>query len=372
MYEAYYGMRERPFDLTPNPRFLFMTPGHREALSTIQYGITGRKGVTLLLGEAGTGKTTLVHAALELQAGDNGRAVFLTNPTLTREEFFEFLAYEFGLSDAAARSKPQFLRELNQTLRDRLKEGVITTLIVDEAQALSDVLLEEVRLLANMETSTEKLLPVVLVGQPELADRLNRQELQQLKQRVALRAALQPLSAHDTAAYVAERIRIAGGDVRTVFTPEAVAAVYECTGGVPRTISVVCDNALVSGFAVDERPVGPEIIAEVSRDFDLAAPTHIRPEVEDFAQEAAALVKSFGGVTVIPTVTAQNSSAGTTAAPNLRPQSGVSGASTSLVLSAPPSDFVPASVMIEPPPPSPPSAQLPNRLRALLQKVTSR
>lgn len=276
MYENYYGLHERPFDLTPNPRFLFMTPGHREALCTIQYGITGRKGVTLLLGAAGTGKTTLINAALQRQEGHHARAVFLTNPTLTREEFLDFLAHEIGLSEQAAHSKPQFLRELNATLVERLAAGIITALIVDEAQALSDSLLEEVRLLANMETPTEKLLPVVLVGQQELADRLNRRELQQLKQRVALRSVLSPLSAHDTAAYIAERIRIAGGDVQTVFSPDAVAAVYECSSGVPRTISVVCDNALVNGFALDERPLGRGVIVDVCRDFDLPMPNAAR------------------------------------------------------------------------------------------------
>src|SRR6185295_12006374 len=149
MYEAFYELEERPFDLTPNPRFLFMTPGHREALSTLQYGISGRKGITLLLGPAGTGKTTLVHAALEKQEAKHAHAIFLTNPTLSREEFTQFLAFELGLSDAASRSKTLFLRELNTTLAERCAEGIVTALIVDEAQAMPDELLEEVRLLAN-------------------------------------------------------------------------------------------------------------------------------------------------------------------------------------------------------------------------------
>jgi general secretion pathway protein A len=272
MYEGFFGLRERPFNLTPDPRFLFMTPGHREALTTIQYGISGHKGITLVIGAAGTGKTTLVHAALRAQEGVNVKAIHLANPTLTRQEFFEFLALELGLSEAAAGSKTYFLRELDATLQQRHAAGLVTALVVDEAQAMSDTLLEEVRLLANSETSYEKLFPVVLIGQPELATRLNTRPLQQLKQRVALRAALAPLNLRETADYMADRIRVAGGDIRTVFAPEAVAAIFGCSGGIPRTISVVCDNALVSGFALDQRPVGRSVISEVCRDFDLPGP----------------------------------------------------------------------------------------------------
>ncbi len=149
----------------------------------------------------------------------------------------------------------------------------MTALVVDEAQALSDILLEEVRLLANVETSNEKIFPVVLIGQPELAVRLNERPLQQLKQRVALRAHARAAHPPRDGDYIAERIRIAGGDIRTVFAPEAVAAIFGCSGGIPRTISVVCDNALVSAFALDQRPVGWSVIADVCRDFDLPAPT---------------------------------------------------------------------------------------------------
>lgn len=285
MYEAYYGLRERPFDLTPNPRFLFMTPGHREALNTIQYGIAGRKGITLLVGPAGTGKTTLVHAALERQAGGcDSKALFLTNPTLTREEFLEFLALEFGLSEKAGHSKIHLLRELQETLVQRHAAGMATALIVDEAQAMPDHLLEEVRLLANMETTTDKLLPVVLVGQLELAVRLKDERLQQLRQRVALRATLAALTRQETATYVAERIRIAGGDVRNVFATDAIATIYQCSGGIPRIISVLCDNALVSGFALDQRPIRRAVVDEVRRDFDL----DLARDVEDRDATASA------------------------------------------------------------------------------------
>jgi general secretion pathway protein A len=272
MYESFYGLRERPFDVTPDPRFLLMTRGHREALTTIQYGITGRKGITLLVGASGTGKTTLVQVALAGLENQSTKALFLTNPTLTRGEFFEFLAHGFGLSQAASRSKTHLLRELEALLRKRHADGEATALIVDEAQAMPDELLEEVRLLANTETATHKLLSVVLVGQPELADRINERSLQQLKQRVALRSRLPALTPQESAAYIAERLRIAGGELRGIFDADAVAAICSCSAGIPRTISVVCDNALVSGFALDQRPVNRAIIVEVCRDFDLPIP----------------------------------------------------------------------------------------------------
>jgi general secretion pathway protein A len=269
MYESFYGLVERPFELTPNPRYLYLTPKHREALIHLQYGIGGRKGITVLVGEAGTGKTTLVHAALEQQRGQNTCSVYLSNPTLTREEFFDYLAHGFELPEAAIGSKTRFLLALTKVVTDHHAAGGVTALIIDEAHRLPYELLEEIRLLANIETPLEKLLPVVLVGQPELAERLNEPSLRQLKQRVALRCTLPPLDAAGTAAYIANRVRIAGGDSRKLFTQAAVDMIFERSRGIPRTVSVICDNALVGGFAADVRPVGRDIVHEVCRDFDL-------------------------------------------------------------------------------------------------------
>ncbi len=268
MYETFFGLQERPFDLTTNPRFLFLTPRHREALSTLRYGLSAPRGLTLLLGDAGTGKTTVLRAALNEERRPENRNVLLTNPTLTRPEFYEFIARGFGLDESCALSKARFLTEFQRDVHERHQAGGLTTLIIDEAQSLPYELLEEVRLLANIETSTVKLLNLVLVGQPELADRLNEQSLRQLKQRITLRAQLAPLDLKETAAYVAGRLRIAGGNVSEILTKNAVLAIHEISTGLPRIVNVLADNALMGGFAAQTKPVDAAIVREVARDFD--------------------------------------------------------------------------------------------------------
>jgi general secretion pathway protein A len=269
MYQRYYGLRELPFELTPNPKYLYLPDRYREALSSLEYGLFAAKSLTVLVGEAGTGKTTLLHAALESERCKNVRCVYLNNPALTRAEFVAMLASRFGLSDAASSSKATLLEELDRALRERRERGEITALMVDEAQALTTELLEEIRLLANIETSEEKLLPLVLAGQPELTTRLEDPGLRQLKQRVALRCEITPFQLSETAAYIATRIRMAGGVPAKLFTREGVALIHEHSGGIPRTISVICDNALVSGMALDRQPVDRNIVLEVCKDFHL-------------------------------------------------------------------------------------------------------
>ncbi len=269
MYQRFYGLRELPFELTSDPRYLFYTAVSREALSNLQYGLWGAKAVTVLIGEAGTGKTTLLHAALESAACSNVQCVYVNNPALTRGEFIQSLARWFGLGSEAATSKSTLLAELEHVLRERLARGVTTALVMDEAQSLSAKLLEEVRLLANIETPARKLLPLVLAGQPELTARLNEPGLRQLKQRVALRCEIFPFSAEETAAYIASRIRTAGGTASKLFTREAVLLVHEYSRGIARTVNVLCDNALLSGMALGRQPVGRDIVLEVTRDFDL-------------------------------------------------------------------------------------------------------
>jgi general secretion pathway protein A len=272
MYERFFGLRERAFDLTLNPRFLLLTPAHREALGNLQYGVASRQGLTLLTGEAGTGKTTVLRRALSLRLEDGPRRarwVQLNNPMLSRDEFLEFLATSFGLTAAVTTSKVRLLRELEQVLRDRHDEGILSALVVDEAQCLPDDLLEEVRLLANIESDTYKLLSIVLSGQPELATRLNEWRFRHLKQRVALRCSLSALTLSESAAYIAGRIRLAGGDAARVFSREAVIAVHERARGIPRTINVICENALLTAFAMGEPLIRSELVGQVSRDFDL-------------------------------------------------------------------------------------------------------
>jgi general secretion pathway protein A len=269
MYQTFYGLRELPFELTPNPRYLYLTPRHREALSTLQYGLLATKALTVLTGEAGTGKTTLLRAALESEPCRRVRCIYLNNPVLTRGEFVETLARRFGLGAEAARSKAALLADLEGVLHESRARGDVTALVVDEAQSLSAELLEEVRLLANIETSDEKLLPLILVGQPELGTRLEEVGLRQLKQRVALRCEITPLDLAETSVYIASRIKRAGGSAFRLFTREAVTLIHEHSRGIPRTISVICDNALVSGLALGRQPVDRDLVMEVCRDFHL-------------------------------------------------------------------------------------------------------
>jgi general secretion pathway protein A len=277
MYQRFYGFNELPFELTPNPKYIFFTKQHREALSNLQYGLFSAKSITLLMGEAGTGKTTLLRAALDSDRCRQVSCVYINNPALKRDEFVELLANRFELGPRAAESKTALLAELERVLVERRLRGEITALVVDEAQCLSTELLEEIRLLANSETATEKLLPVVLAGQPELRDRLNDPGLRQLKQRVALRCEIAPFRVEETAGYLTARIRVAGGDAANVFTRDAVMLIHEQSRGIPRTINVICDNALLTGMAIGRRLIDCEIIREVVRDFDLG---HSEPRAQ--------------------------------------------------------------------------------------------
>ena len=291
MYERYYGFREAPFELTANPKFLFFTAQHREALCHLEYGLSAAKPVTVLIGDAGTGKSTLLRAALDSDMCRHVRCVVIDNPTLTRAEFFETLAARFDIAHSD-KSKASLLGSLDTMVRKRHSRKEVTALVVDEAQALPDEILEEIRLLANLETPTSKLLPLVLAGQPELAGRLNQPNLRQLKQRIALRCELKPLELADTAAYIASRIRTAGGNPANIFTREAVTLIHEHSHGLPRIISVICDNALTSGFALDQRPVDGDVVREVCRDFDLesanaAASAYQKPHLALVAPEAS-------------------------------------------------------------------------------------
>lgn len=278
LYGEYYGIAEAPFDLTPNPKFLFLSPRQREVLSNLRYALATSKGFTLILGDAGTGKTTLVRTALGELGDSTSRYVLINHPSLSLDDFYRYLAREFALSAEAATSKAIFLSELQAAVQARFAAGGLTGLIVDEAQSMSHELLEEIRLLGNIETSTTKLLNIVLCGQPELSLRLNDPALRQLKQRIALRCELQHLTAEETFSYVSGRLRIAGGSPGDIFTGDAVMAVHSASAGVPRTINVLCDNALISGFAAERKPIDARIVEQVCRDFDFGSTV---PEVAE-------------------------------------------------------------------------------------------
>jgi general secretion pathway protein A len=269
MYQSFYGLSELPFELTANPKYLFLTPRQREALSILQYGLLSAKSLTVLIGEAGTGKTTLIQSALESDRCRHVRCIYLNNPALHIDDFIRLLALKFDLGAEAGESKALFLERLERVLRERRERGETTALVIDEAQSLSIGLLEEIRLLANIETPNAKLLPLVLAGQPELGMRLEDPRLRQLKQRVTLRCDLEPFDVVDTAAYIASRFATAGGVAARVFSREAVTLIHEYSSGIPRAISVICDNALVNGMALGRRDVDRAIVAEACRDLRL-------------------------------------------------------------------------------------------------------
>ncbi len=270
MYRKFYGLRDLPFNLTPDPRFLYSTASHREVMANLQYGIERGKGLIVITGEVGTGKTTLVRAMLERLDG-SALVSYIFNPGLTVSELYDQLAADFRLGAGATRAG--MLRKLGELVAARQAKGLRTALIVDEAQGLPRELLEEIRLLLNFETHTEKQLQIVLVGQPELRRVLNSPELRQLKQRISLRSEIRPLEAGETAGYIRSRLQTAGAERLDIFAPRAVSLIHRLSGGIPRLINNLCDNALLTGYAVNAVRITPSIIAEVAGTFDLESPS---------------------------------------------------------------------------------------------------
>src|ERR1700738_1368724 len=268
MYKKFFGLKENPFNVNPDPRYLFLTHNTQEALACLTYGIETRKGFLLLTGRVGTGKTTLINKLLEWLHKERVSTAFVFNPRLSVSQFFDFMMADFGIP-CESRQKGQMLLRLNQWLLERYQAGERAVLIVDEAQNLSPQMLEEIRLLTNLETSTEKLLQIVLSGQPELEHKLNQPQLRQLRQRITLRAKTRQLTIEETQGYIQERLRIAGAADGDIFSPEAIAAVHRFARGIPRVTNLLCEHALVSSFVDQRNPVPAEIVEEVARDFDL-------------------------------------------------------------------------------------------------------
>lgn len=267
LYHEFYKLKEHPFRLSPDPAFICMTEQHREALSGLIYSVCTRPGLSVLLGEAGTGKTTTLYTLLGLLERRQYMTAMCTNPILNREEFYEFVLLKFGVN-APSTSKTRQLIALEETLKRHRAQGRNAVLILDEAQRLSAELLEEVRLLLNLETPREKLLEIVLAGQPELGDTLRRHELRQLKQRVGCLCTLKPLNPEEIAEYLNHRLKQAGCS-EPLFSDGAIELVFAYSGGIPRLINTLADTALRTGFALQARSITPFIVNEAAQELEL-------------------------------------------------------------------------------------------------------
>jgi len=284
MYKSFYGLKENPFNVNPDPRFLFLTKQIEEALTGLMYGIQTRKGFITLTGEVGTGKTTLINRLLDWLHHRRARTAFLFNSRMNSSQLFDFILAEFDIP-CESKSKSQQLLKLNHWLLERYRDGETVVLIIDEAQNLTYPVLEEIRLLTNLETSTEKLLQIVLSGQPELEEKLKLPQLRQLRQRIMLRCRTTPLSEQQTGEYITERLRIAGASGAPIFSAKTIETIHVYSLGIPRVINLLCEHSLVNGFVEQQRPIQPKIVEDVAHEFQL-------DEVEPVAPNGAAKIDS--------------------------------------------------------------------------------
>jgi general secretion pathway protein A len=289
MYKKFFGLKEDPFTVNPDPHYLVMTPHIQEALACLTYGIQSRRGFILLTGEVGTGKTTLLNKLLGWLRRQRVASSFVFNPKLDSSQFLDYMLADFGLN-FDSRQKSQMLLRLNKWLLSRYLAGGTAVLIVDEAHNLSEEVLEEIRLLTNLETSTNKLLQIVLSGQPELENRLNRPELRQLRQRITLRCKTQPLTREETQQYVVSRLRIGGANGQSVFTAEAIEAVHTYSEGIPRVINLLCAHALINGYAEQRRRIPVETIREIAHEYKLDV---VAPPSSADTDESVRLMEAF-------------------------------------------------------------------------------
>src|SRR5947209_12615762 len=301
MYKSFFGLKENPFNVNPDPRYLFLTKETEEALSGLMYGVQNRKGFITLTGEVGTGKTTLINRLLDWLHQRRARTAFLFNSRMNTNQMFDFILAEFGIS-CDSHTKSQQLMRLNQWLLERYRAGETTVLILDEAQNLTYPVLEEIRLLTNLETSTEKLLQIVLSGQPEFEEKLNLPQLRQLRQRIMIRCKTGPLTKDQTHDYILERLKIAGATPsgQPIFSPAAVETVHLYSLGIPRVVNLLCEHALINAYVEQQRPIQPKIIEDVAREFQLdqveptASPENLRTSAELYNSEA--FIQNLGEV----------------------------------------------------------------------------
>ena len=277
MYKSFFGLKENPFNANPDPRYLFFTKQIEETLTGLMYGIQTHKGFITLTGEVGTGKTTLINRLLDWLRQRRTRTAFLFNSRMNTNQLFDFILAEFEIA-CDSKSKSQQLMKLNHWLLERYRMGETVVLIVDEAQNLTFPVLEEIRLLTNLETSTEKLLQIVLSGQPELEERLRLPELRQLRQRIMLRCKTAQLTKEETRDYISQRLKIAGASAESIFSPQALDTIHLYSMGIPRVINLLCEHSLVNAFVENQRPIQPKIIEGVAREFQLDEVEPIAPE----------------------------------------------------------------------------------------------
>jgi general secretion pathway protein A len=270
MYKKFYGFTKYPFDISPDPNFFCETSRHNEVLAALYHGVQRRKGFLVVTGEVGTGKTLLARCLFTLLNRDQISFGYVFNPLLTPAEFLQYTLADLGLG-STSKAKVELLFDLNRFLIGRHQQGSTAVLVIDEAHLLSWELLEEIRLLTNLETGQQKLLQMVLIGQPELERKIDTPELRQLKQRIALRCRLNPLSHAETRKYILRRLCLAGagGHAESIFPDASVSLIYEYSGGTPRLVNTICENALITGFAAKSLTVGPELVEEVASDLSL-------------------------------------------------------------------------------------------------------
>jgi general secretion pathway protein A len=268
MYKSFFGLKESPFNVNPDPRFLFLTKQIEEALTGLMYGIQTRKGFITLTGEVGTGKTTLINRLLDWLHHRRARTAFLFNSRMNTSQLIDFILAEFEIQ-CESKSKSQQLMKLNHWLLDRYRSGETVVLIIDEAQNLTYPVMEEIRLLTNLETSTEKLLQIVLSGQPELEEKLKLPQLRQLRQRIMLRCKTSAMSKDQTHEYIVERLKTAGAGPEPIFSPQSMDTVHLYSLGIPRVINLLCEHSLVNAFVDHQRPIQSKIVEEVAREFQL-------------------------------------------------------------------------------------------------------
>ncbi len=267
MYKEFFGLDDTPFTLTPDPRFIVFTPSYNEVLASLYYGLENAKGLIVLTGEVGTGKTTALRWILR-RLDSSVLAAYVFNPRLSIDEFYHHVTQMLGIKDWT--NKSELLTSMGKVLEERHRRGLRTVIIIDEAHELSDYVLEEIRLLLNFESDNAKHLQIVLTGQPELRDKLNQQNLRQLKQRVALRCAMHAFpNVEEVDRYITERLMIGGSDQPNIFTPGAVDFIFQCSEGIPRQINNLCDNAMLAAYSAGEQVIGRQIVEAVAENLDM-------------------------------------------------------------------------------------------------------